>query len=1187
MSLFKEPFDSVIKQQLEARQNLIGKQSRNNFDITYLNSKTAWIQLRSSVDVSGSFNPRGLATDNVLLGGTLTASNTLKAGIGNPQTKAYSNESYNKSYGDLGYSFNTLGIKPMPGITNISIQNKGAYGSLRQATVNFQCWDIAQLNLLEQLYMRPGYTVLLEWGWAPYLSNSGKLEHRIYQDTDFFGRKNINIQDYLSGLRAKTLASHGNYDAMFGYVMNYSWKYRNDGGFDCTTEIISTGEILESYKINFSGAQAISNDNRSLLLGLADYDNISEIQEAYYKNIIAGLISETYSACRKASGGDGSPGKLDYTYGKGQKGVIDYVCQDLDLDLSSTFLNSKPNDSSVVTAFKDLINSTDTEFTDRLPIVGDYEEASQFNPGGNNLKGSILDNYKNIYITLESFVGLLNNFVLLENPETPGTPLVKLSVNDRADLQKSNIPLHCLYHNLQISVDPRVCIISNPLFGTSLGGIKITDTSTNLENGKNTTHVTIPSPPPPSTEATKIANNILALKKQGADRDKIILELNKIKNEGDLASISDIVEENTGKNLKSTLFNDTKSGLFSNEIIDPAKEMKQLNPTTASDILIKDKKTRITEATIKAKEQTSAQIQGIDKNIQNIFDTEYYKLCNVLPQKFVEILNGQTYGNQSNIYINLRLLYALINSDDLKSQDPSEKQGINLMSYLKDVLTFVQNATGNVNNFEIIIDGNTGYISDVNYVPPGIEIDAFSFEIGSNKTIAREASLESQIFSDQSTIIAISAQSNAGKLGLENSSMVAFNTGITDRMISRKDTPISSLKSKEDNLQSFTKSIFNLSNLFKDLSNENGRLSLNVDTINDYKTGLNDVIAFYTGLYVSDNKYKSILPFKLSLTLDGIGGLVIGNVFTIDKTFIPQSYKGDGVGIELQYTVTNVKHEIGADNQWKTVIEGNPFIPDASFELLKKNEEAFNLNTNIEVSYFFDPATQQVIPQLKVASANINSPIVKQNLALVADNLTGYPPAMQNAILANALKESGGIPKQEYGYSTTDNARLRELFGSRLPKTEAELTELKRDNIAFYDAIYGPSTKIGLGNDKPGDAWKYRGGGYNQLTGKAAYAKYSKSAGVDLVKFPEKINDPTVAAKVNAAYMKDNIASIAKTLRISPTTNNQIEANQLVTQANAGVIKRDLSKGTFAEQYAKVSAYASNSVITEIVKSKK
>jgi hypothetical protein len=69
--------------------------------------------------------------------------------------------------------------------------------------------------------------------------------------------------------------------------------------------------------------------------------------------------------------------------------------------------------------------------------------------------------------------------------------------------------------------------------------------------------------------------------------------------------------------------------------------------------------------------------------------------------------------------------------------------------------------------------------------------------------------------------------------------------------------------------------------------------------------------------------------------------------------------------------------------------------------------------------------------------------------------------------------------------------------------------------------------------------------------------------------------------------MKDNIASMAKTLRISPTTTNQIEANQLVVQANAGVVKRNLTQPPFNEQYAKVSAYASNNTIAEIVKNKK
>ena len=61
------------------------------------------------------------------------------------------------------------GIRPMPGITSAQIINKSAYGSLREATINFYAWDKHQLEELELLFMRTGYTVFFEWGWSQYL----------------------------------------------------------------------------------------------------------------------------------------------------------------------------------------------------------------------------------------------------------------------------------------------------------------------------------------------------------------------------------------------------------------------------------------------------------------------------------------------------------------------------------------------------------------------------------------------------------------------------------------------------------------------------------------------------------------------------------------------------------------------------------------------------------------------------------------------------------------------------------------------------------------------------------------------------------------------------------------------------------------------------------------------------------
>jgi hypothetical protein len=162
MSIFKESFKPEIRAQLEARQVAI--QKRDATAITYFNARTAWVKMTSAVNVNGSSD---LAQDYVLLGGVLFGSSQPKSGVGTGTENAYSTTT--------GREKHRLGMRPMPGITGIDVKTKSAYGSLMEATVNFVCWDIRQLEELELLYMRPNYSVLLEWGWIPYLTNGGGL----------------------------------------------------------------------------------------------------------------------------------------------------------------------------------------------------------------------------------------------------------------------------------------------------------------------------------------------------------------------------------------------------------------------------------------------------------------------------------------------------------------------------------------------------------------------------------------------------------------------------------------------------------------------------------------------------------------------------------------------------------------------------------------------------------------------------------------------------------------------------------------------------------------------------------------------------------------------------------------------------------------------------------------------------
>jgi hypothetical protein len=103
--------------------------------------------------------------------------------------------------------------------------------------------------------MRPGYTVLVEWGWTPYLDNAGNIQSNIsFYDGVLDGKASNGKNDreqIFKDLFKKSKDHFGNYEAHYGYVKNYNWNARADGGYDCTTTIISVGELLESLNANW------------------------------------------------------------------------------------------------------------------------------------------------------------------------------------------------------------------------------------------------------------------------------------------------------------------------------------------------------------------------------------------------------------------------------------------------------------------------------------------------------------------------------------------------------------------------------------------------------------------------------------------------------------------------------------------------------------------------------------------------------------------------------------------------------------------------------------------------------------------------------------------------------------------------------------------------------------------------
>jgi predicted chitinase len=140
----------------------------------------------------------------------------------------------------------------------------------------------------------------------------------------------------------------------------------------------------------------------------------------------------------------------------------------------------------------------------------------------------------------------------------------------------------------------------------------------------------------------------------------------------------------------------------------------------------------------------------------------------------------------------------------------------------------------------------------------------------------------------------------------------------------------------------------------------------------------------------------------------------------------------------------------------------------------------------------------------------------RQNAQLMIDYMTKkgiINPYTQIGILCVIGKESGFEPQSEDGYGGTDNSRIREKFGNRVPSDDDELDELKSDDEKFFNAVYG-----GRFNNSNTEGYKYRGRGFNQLTFKGNYEFYGNCIGRDLVSDPEVVNNVEIAAEVAVAF---------------------------------------------------------------------
>ena len=451
-------FPDFIQEQINVRSNIIGSDTRDGKILSYLNNRTGWFRMSSAAVVDGS---EELARNNILQGGIVSRNDNNTINL-----KSTFNERYNKGNVD------DLGLKPVPGITGLSIGTGGKWQTLQEAEVQFICYNLDQLNTLSQLYMSLGINVFIEYGHLPYYDNKSNLKNKI--DTiNFFNADNSpsGRENLIKQITDKEISTEGNYGALLGMVSNFSYTANPDGSYTCSSKIIGPGHLAESLVANNSTGLFLMNEEEE---GDQDSEKVrSDLEHAIHRLIDYAGKKGTIGSIRNTGFGYGRGSEeLRKGYAENSenmsKGEFNYdeilqeiynssnVCMDGSVSFGKKSFLIKDDNLKYgnATQIVNGLSNADDNFDSLKPIGSDPKTESNAHFFDLIKLQQVVTSESSTYtyITLGHLFFLLNNFCLItsEKGNDKSTPL-KLDFHPDNTIIKSGV--------IQGTVNPYVCIV--------------------------------------------------------------------------------------------------------------------------------------------------------------------------------------------------------------------------------------------------------------------------------------------------------------------------------------------------------------------------------------------------------------------------------------------------------------------------------------------------------------------------------------------------------------------------------------------------------------------------------------------------------------------------------------------------------------------------------------------------------
>lgn len=858
MSIFKSTLKPFVAAQLKAREKVIGQVENNiagigirdNTFLRYTTGKNGWVRMISMVNYDsqkfnkntgryesdGRYTGDALSKKYILEGGTLYGGGkgfTLRKGVNQLDGVYGSNIDKVSADPKSNKIDRTFGVRPMPGITSVQVNNKSAYGSLREATVSFYAWDKHQLEELEVLFMRPGYSVWLDWGWSQYLDHGVQANGiNTYPDNIIIKNYDIPIPNLFQNIYEDNIytsidvaieKSKGNYDAMIGFVKNFSWQLMSNGGWQCSTTLISRGEVIEQLKASNNPRTIIGSKTES---AAAEPENETP-PFSFFEQIFTTLkaiinkseftdlgnpppAEPTEGETQTETPPDTKPKGEFYNQGAGAEGTAKAI-SNADDKFKSIWEGLKQ------TSFKNKVYTVNTSGKEGIyDFNGYYADSLQGGvlPTEGTADGSGIE-----YIAFDLFVAILQRYLIprIEVGDNKSVePLIYLVIPGKTP---------CLMSEDTVSVDPLTCLVNNP-YATFVTGL------------------------------------------------------------------------DTG----------FKPSLYTNLDWDP--DNKTLKPGKFLEI-----PTYPNEKYIKSGKQVKVPDVKDPKKTKDIS----YNVVNI--------------GEIGNIYISIgKILQTYRNL--------SNANGVNVVDLLTNILEDVSQALGGINDFKLYTEKNVIQIIDAKYLESGEPASSkFKMDLIGLKSICRDVKINSRIFPEQASMIAIGAAAggdNSNNIGdVYSSSQVLFNKGLKDRVIRdlnySKGTDNSSPAISDENLYYFNiynnirslttyikRKVLGINDVVNNYTNPSGNSynSIKAPTEEEILNASNLLKTFHYQLNGKDVDFKALIPFELEITLDGISGCIVGQIFTIDQSILPRDYYNKNLG----FVITGISHTL-QNNDWTTTLK--------------------------------------------------------------------------------------------------------------------------------------------------------------------------------------------------------------------------------------------------------------------------